>query len=148
MLAAWAAIKLFVSGNWVHILKWGAIVLVACIVWWKVDTAYDNYKAAIEAEKVAFTQMSIDKLAAEVERDRARQAVATLLQQREMLAQVVEETLEQQRAVQQEYEDRIAVFEGHDLERIANSNHQEWLSKLANEATAKYFQELENAFNE
>jgi hypothetical protein len=71
-----------------------------------------------------------------------------LLQQREVLTQIVQETIVQQDVIRKEYEDQLAVFEGHDLEKIASSKHEKWLGKLATDATTKYFKGLENVFND
>lgn len=146
-MIAWGVIKAFGLKNWVNILKYGAIAAVVATVWWKADTAWDNYKQAIENERVEYAQSQVDLLAVGIERDRAVQAIGLLLQQREMLAELVEDQLVEQEKIRQEAADRIAVFEGHDLEKIAKSNHNVWLGKLATTATNNYFEELQNAFN-
>jgi hypothetical protein len=72
----WAALKIFGVKHWLKIAGVVGAALVVGVLWWKADSAWDNYKAAVEAEKIQFTQMAVDKLAVEVERDRAMQAVA------------------------------------------------------------------------
>jgi uncharacterized membrane protein YdbT with pleckstrin-like domain len=143
----WMIILGALKGNWVNVLKYGAIAAVVATVWWKADSAWDNYKQAIEDRNVEFTQMLLDRQAAEIERDRAMQAVTSLLQQREVLAQIAQDAFAEQEVLRQEAADRMAVFEDHDLQAIADSDHEEWLGKLATEATNKYFEELQNAFN-
>lgn len=147
MLVIWTAIKLFAVKNWVQIAKWAGITVAVLFVWYKVDAGYDNYKATIEAEKVEMAQMAVDKLAVEIERDRAMQAVSDMIQQRDMLVRLVEETLVEQDKVRKEYEDQLAVFEGHDLEKIAQSKHEVWVGKLATTASTEVLKELENALN-
>lgn len=148
MIAVWTAIKLFGTKHWISILKYGALVAVIGVVWWKADTAWDNYKQAIEDQKAREMSLVLRGQAVEIERDRALQAVTSLLQQREMLAQIAQEAIEEQEVIRQEGAERLKVFEDHDLQKIADSDHQVWLGKLATRATTNYFLELQNAFND
>jgi chromosome segregation ATPase len=141
------AIRNFLRLNW----KWILLAALMGFVYLKATSAWKDYKAAVQAQAREIKTLALEKQAAEMERERAQNAIAQLQFSRQMLATMLQEAQEEREALRKETQERLDAFtraDGtkHDLAKAAN-RHGQWVGKLATEASNEVIEEIENEIN-
>lgn len=147
----WMAVLATLKTNWVSITKWTAIILLVLVVWWKLDSAWSNYKEAVETKHQELRTLSLDKQAAIVAAETAQAAIAQAEETRKLLTRLIIEARVETQVARDESRELMAAFERndgtkHDLQKAAN-RHGVWVGKLATDASNSLMEEFENEIN-
>lgn len=135
---------------WISFLRlwWKPLALsaIGAFLYWKGTSLWDDYKKLAEEHERTVTQLTVERNNARIEAESAKAALAEKEKHEERMELLLADAIRRQDEIRKEKREQQKVFEGHDLEKMAQ-RHNEWIEKLANKATQERMDAFEGAFN-